>query len=464
MTLFELMQKQGLLNEGGAGGHMKHPYEKYTTPEELLKFFNDFLAGKFAGTEKVDGYNLFAGFNKQGKVVAVRNKTHPPIENITNKFGLTHGAYEGFSAGWKAIKSGLDRLSKEDRVKYKLVDEDDIPINFINLEILFGYIPNVVPYSRTVNFIVFHTLAGAPSNDWDSPGAENEKKLLKQLADKLGTASVTSTKVKYEGDPGKIQRETKPVKSYWEFKGPIKIQKDNIKSELKNIVQQWQSYPEVKKLKEFSKRPVPAKDSDKYEEYDDERFKLMKAVTKRIGKEVLGSMVSKLSDTGQVISGHPGMEGIALDIEGDLIKITGDFLDFNKPEDIPSVDATKSIREKIQNDILGMSVKTLSSLKDKTTSGLIDFVLAKRKKKYTYEINEKVPQEKIRELRDLVAEGQHDIAEALKVVRNKGREFDERSLLVQSFLLSSFKDKLEKVQTYEELLSTYGEVFYNIKA
>jgi hypothetical protein len=463
MNLLELMKQNGLINEGGAGGHMKHPYEKYQTPEELLKFFNDFLSGDIAGTEKVDGYNLFVGFNDAGKVVAVRNKNQPPIENITEKFSLTHAAFEGFTAGWRAIKSRLQQLSDKERKEFELIDENGNPKNFINLEILFGYIPNVVPYSKTKNFIVFHTLAGSPQNSWNSEDVENEKKLLGRLANKLGTVSITSPRIKYEGEPGKVKQKKGTVDSYWEFKGPIKINKQDIKNDLKEVIDKWQSYPEVKKLKEFAKKKVPQKGTKEYEEYDQERFEVMKAATKKIGSEVLRNMVSKLSDTGHVVAGHPGMEGIALDVEGDLVKITGDFLDFNRPDDIPSIDATKELREYIQKEVLGLTVKTLSSLKNKTKKGLLEFVINRRKKKYDYDLGDPVPREAKSKIQELVSDSQKQLKDALSVVREKGREFDEKSLLIQSYILSSFKQEMNKVNSYRELIVSYGKVFYNIK-
>lgn len=449
--------------EGGAGGHMSHPYDVYHTPEELLNFFNDFLSGEIGGTEKVDGYNLFVGYNENGKVVAVRNKNQPPIENITTKFNLTHGAFEGFVAGWKAIKSKLDQLSPAERKEFNLIDEDGKPLNFINLEILFGYIPNVVPYSKTKNFIVFHNLAGAPNNNWDSPDIESEKKLLKRLANKIGSVSVHGPRIKFTGDPGEVDMEKDFVNSYWQFKGPIEINKEDIKDDLQQVMAKWQNYPEVKELKEFAKKKAPSKDSEEYKEYNDKRFKLMKLVTKKIGSEVLRAMVSKLSDSGHVVSGHPGMEGIALDIEGDLVKITGDFLDFNNPDGIPSVDATKKIREYIQKDVLGLTVTTLSSLKDKSVRGLIEFVINRRKKKYSYDIDEPIGPKVKGELRTMIDNSQKEIKDALEIVRERGREYDERSLLIQSYILSSFKQELEKVQTHEDLIVAYGKIFYNIK-
>jgi hypothetical protein len=463
MNLLELMNKHGLVTEGGAGGHMKHPYERYQTPEELLKFFNDFLSGNLGGTEKVDGYNLFVGYDNNGNVVAVRNKNHEPIKNITKKFNLTHGAFEGFNAGWKAIKSKFDQLSKEERKEFGLISENGKPLNFINLEILFGYIPNVVPYSKTKNFIVFHNLAGSPENNWNSPDIENEKNMLKRLANVFSTVSVHGPRIKFTGEPGEVDMEKEFVNSFWQFKGPIEINKEDIKKDLKNVIDEWQSFPEVQKLRNFTKKKVPPKDSEAYKEYDDERFKLMKSVTKRIGSEVLKNMVSKLSDTGYVVAGHPGMEGIALDIEGDLIKITGDFLDFNKPDEIPNVDATKKIREYIQKDVLGLTVTTLSSLKDKSVKGLIDFVLNRRKKKYSYDIDEPIGPRVKADIRTMIQESQQELKGALEIIRDKGREYDEKSLLIQSYLLSSFSKELEKVQTHEDLIVGYGKIFYNIK-
>lgn len=452
--LFEAVNNDELLLEGGAAGHMMHPYDKYREPEDLIQFFEDFLSGKMEGTEKVDGYNLFAGYNEEGNVVAVRNKNQPPIENITDKFSLQHGAYAGFTAGWKAIKSGLEKLSKSDREKYNLVDEDGQPKNFINLEILFGYIPNVVPYNQTTNYIVFHGFAGSPENDWEPQDADNQKKALQQLANKLGSVSTTSSEMLFRGDVEDVERKRKTVQSFWEFKGPIDITKKDIEEQLRDLYQEWKSYPEVEKLRKyFGKKELSG-------EEDEERFKLMKSLTKKVGSKVLQNMVSKLSETGKIVKGHPGMEGIVLKRNGDLVKITGDFLDYSKPEDVPTFDATKSIREYVQKELLGLTTNTI---KVKSLAAVEEYIMDRKKKKYTYILDDKLPEGARAELTSAITESQQRIKDAIDELRDKGRDYDIRSLLSQAYILSEFKKAIRAAESYEDIVIPYAQLFFNIK-
>ena len=65
------------LIEGGASGHMKHPYD-YTefTLRDLKGLIRNLFSGKIEDiTEKIDGTNIQATMNKQGQVVFIRNKT-----------------------------------------------------------------------------------------------------------------------------------------------------------------------------------------------------------------------------------------------------------------------------------------------------------------------------------------------------------------------------------------------------
>lgn len=457
MNLYELLQNATgdlPLEEGGAAGHMMHPYDKYRTPEDLIRFFEDFLSGKMEGTEKVDGYNLFVGFNDEGEVVAVRNKNQPPIENITEKFPLTHGAYAGFTAGWKAIKSALQKLSKSDRVKYNLIEEDGTPKNFLNMEILFGYIPNVVPYNQTTNYIVFHGFAGAPENDWEPQDAEAQKKLLKRLADKLGTTSTVSSEMLFRGEVGEVEKERRKVESFWEFKGPIEIRKDDIESQLRDLYSEWKNYPEVEKLKKyFGKKILSA-------EEDEERFKLMKSLTKKIGSKVLQNMVSKLSETGKIVKGHPGIEGIVLKRNGDMVKITGDFLDYSRPDDVPTFDATKPVREHIQKKLLGLTTNTL---RNKTLDDVKDYIMDRKKKKYTYILEDSLPADAKEEIITIIDEAQSNVKEAINQLRDKGRDYDIRSLLSQSYILGEFKREIKDARTYWDVVKPYAQLFFNIK-
>lgn len=428
---------------GGAAGHIQHPYDKYKDPQDFLNFFKKFISGEIEGTEKVDGYNLFISFNKNGNVVAVRNKNQDPIQNIIEKFPLTHGAYAGFNAGWKAIKSKLENLSEADRKKYNLID------NFLNIEILFGYIPNVVPYSMTTNYIVFHDYVGNPDNNWQPQNVENEKALLKKLANKLNSVAINSSEIIFAGNPGKIKQTRKDIKSYWEFKGPINITKKDIKNQLSKIAKEWQSYPEVNQLKKTD-------DSEK-------QLELMKTITKKIGSETLSTIVSKLSKTGKKVDGYLGIEGIVIKQGGDKIKITGSFLDYSNPDDVRIFDATRNLREYIQKEVFGLTTLTLRNLKDKSFKGLNNYIITKRKKKYTYDINELLDDSVKDNISRHIKKAQQDIKNTLPDLRKKAREYDIRNMLSQSFMLSKLKEAVEKSTILEEVLHAYAKIFYNIK-
>lgn len=65
------------LIEGGASGHMAHPYD-YTefTLRDLKGLIRNLFSGKIEDiTEKIDGTNIQATMNPQGQVVFIRNKT-----------------------------------------------------------------------------------------------------------------------------------------------------------------------------------------------------------------------------------------------------------------------------------------------------------------------------------------------------------------------------------------------------
>lgn len=65
------------LVEGGASGHMAHPYD-YTefTLRDLKGLIRNLFSGRIEDiTEKIDGTNIQATMNQQGQVVFIRNKT-----------------------------------------------------------------------------------------------------------------------------------------------------------------------------------------------------------------------------------------------------------------------------------------------------------------------------------------------------------------------------------------------------
>ena len=139
-----------LLNEGGLAGHMMHVIEALST-KDIFVFFDKLLKGELSLLEKVDGVNLFVGFNKAGKLTYARNFTDEPSTNIEAKFPLSHPGGDCFRAGFKALQQGFEKLSKQDRIKAGLIDINGNPKAFINLEIIYGEIPNLIQYSNINN-------------------------------------------------------------------------------------------------------------------------------------------------------------------------------------------------------------------------------------------------------------------------------------------------------------------------
>lgn len=455
MNLKEFLNNN--LHEGGAAGHMLHPYDRFDNPDDMLEFFERFLSGQIKGTEKVDGFNLFASV-ESNKAVAVRNKNELPIKDINKKFGLNHPAHNGFTAGWTAIKEKLESLTTAEIKQFNLEE------NFINMEVIYGYIPNAVPYSQTTNYIVFHGFMGNPDNNWSPVGAENQDEILKKLAKKFGTMKVTSPNVTFSGDPDNVKREIKDVESEWQFYGPIEIPERDIKKQLRKVTEEWRNYSEVKALVKFAKEEdsldLTSLDVEELKAHQEKKFQLMKSATKKIGTAILSSVVSRLSDTGEVVPGYPGIEGIVTKQGGDLVKITGDFLDYSRPDDSPALDATKNLRILIQKEILGLTVTTLKKVKSKEQ--MFDYILSRKKKSFTYRLDDLLPDELKQKIDDTIKSSKSDVKSVVKVIQSKGRAYDVKSLLIQTFMLTNIEKQLGAVTTYRDLLDLYGKELYGL--
>lgn len=459
-----LYEEPELLLCGGAAGHMLHPYDKFETAQDMLEFFENFLAGQIKGTEKVDGYNLFVGLNDDGEVVAVRNKNEKPMKDITKKFGLNHPAHNGFTAGYEAIKEKLESLNDRDRLIYGLW-EDGEPKNFINMEILYGYIPNVVPYSQTTNYIVFHNFVGNPDNNWSPIDNDNQDAILRTLAESLGPVKIITPNVTFSGDPDNVRRDVKDVESNWEFVGPLEITKKDIKKSLEKVASSWKKFPQVKALIEFAEKEDDMDLSEltplQLQAHQEKKYELMKKATKKIGAEVLNNMASKLSDTGEVIPGYPGIEGIVTKQGGDLVKITGDFLDYSRPSDAPSLDATKKLRLMVQKDILGLPTTTLRGVK--TKEQLYDYIIGKKKKTYGYELDQGIPKSELNKVRETIKSSKEDVRGVVDTLQEKGRAYDVKNLLTQTFMLTNIQNQLDQVETYKDLVDVYAKELYGVE-
>ena len=153
--------KEELLTEGGAYGHMAHPFDdKELTFGDLKKIIELGLGGQLNRednvTEKLDGQNIMVSF-KDGKLIAARNKGH--LKNggktaldkkgIASKFKGRGAIRNAFVYAMNDLEKAIKSLS--DKQRDKIFNNG---YNFMNLEVMYPSSANVIDYDVTQ--LIFH--------------------------------------------------------------------------------------------------------------------------------------------------------------------------------------------------------------------------------------------------------------------------------------------------------------------
>jgi len=161
-TLDETIRKDlELIVEGGAYGHMSHPFDdNKLTFGDMKKIIKLGLSGELnredAVTEKTDGQNLMITY-RDGKVLAARNKGQ--IKNrgqnaldakgIAQKFSGRGDIRDAFVFAMSDLTKSINSLS--DKQKDKIFKNGEI---FMNLEIIYPASSNVIDYDKQI--LQFH--------------------------------------------------------------------------------------------------------------------------------------------------------------------------------------------------------------------------------------------------------------------------------------------------------------------
>jgi phosphopantetheine adenylyltransferase len=151
-------QSKDLIMEGGAYGHMSHPFDDMDlTFGDLKNIIKGALTGKLELTrEKTDGQALAISW-KNGRLIAARNKSHLQnagagamgIEDVASKFGGRGGLTDAYNFAMKDLSAAIQSLSEAQRKK--IFDEGKC---FMNLEVIWPTSVNVIPYGQAL--LVFH--------------------------------------------------------------------------------------------------------------------------------------------------------------------------------------------------------------------------------------------------------------------------------------------------------------------
>jgi hypothetical protein len=150
---------ESLLMEGGAYGHMNHPFDTSInlTFKDLKTIVTKALDGNLGIVrEKTDGQALAISW-KNGRLIAARNKSHLSnagegaldAAGMASKFGGRGGLTDAYNFAMKDLESALRGLGKADLDK--IFQNGKV---FMNLEVIFPTSVNVIPYGQSL--LVFH--------------------------------------------------------------------------------------------------------------------------------------------------------------------------------------------------------------------------------------------------------------------------------------------------------------------
>ena len=162
LGLHEIIQKktlnEDLLLEGGAYGHMSHPFDDMDlTFGDLKNIISKALNGDLGVVrEKTDGQALAISW-KNGRLIAARNKSHLQnagagamgIADVASKFGGRGALTDAYNFAMRDLTAAISSLSEAQRKK--IFNDGRC---FMNLEVIWPTSVNVIPYGQAL--LVFH--------------------------------------------------------------------------------------------------------------------------------------------------------------------------------------------------------------------------------------------------------------------------------------------------------------------
>ena len=150
---------EGMIMEGGAYGHMNHPFDADVnlTFGQLKDIVNRALDGTLENTrEKTDGQALAISW-RDDRLVAARNKGHLKnkgenaldIRGVSDKFSGRGGLSDAYNFAMRDLSKAISSLSNAQRDKIFKGGSC-----FMNLEVIYPTSVNVIPYGQPL--LVFH--------------------------------------------------------------------------------------------------------------------------------------------------------------------------------------------------------------------------------------------------------------------------------------------------------------------
>jgi len=158
-NLGQWLANQILLSEGGAYGHMSHPFDdRGLTFGDFKRIIDLALQGTLdleqAATEKTDGQNLFISWNN--KMLAARNtgdlkRGGMDYKAVAAKFKGRGNIEKAFTFAMKDLEKAISSLSPKQQEK--IFNKGN---NWVNMEIMYPASANVITYDAP--YLQFHNV------------------------------------------------------------------------------------------------------------------------------------------------------------------------------------------------------------------------------------------------------------------------------------------------------------------
>jgi hypothetical protein len=215
---------ENVLNEGGAYGHISHPFEDIgLTMGDLQEMINSTINGAFGPEnfvqEKTDGQNIMISW-KDGKLIAARNKSHlknagkdaMDAAGMANLFAGRGDIETAYNAAMKDLTGAIGSLSDADKKKY--FDEGK---KFASVEVITPITQNTVPYGQ--NMLIFH---GVIEHDETGAPISEDKQAGRDIGKLITDANAAAQETFYVRGPQDIASmpfpNTKARASYYKSK------------------------------------------------------------------------------------------------------------------------------------------------------------------------------------------------------------------------------------------------------
>lgn len=213
--------------EGGAYGHLTHPFEDLgLTMTDVKNMIDATVQGAFGPEnfvqEKTDGQQLSISW-KNGQLIAARNKSHlknagenaMTAADLAAKFKDRGDIEIAYNAAMRDLSASIGALSPGD--KEKMFGEGT---KFASVEIMTPVTQNTVPYGQ--DLLVFH---GIVEYDQDGNVVGEDKQAGRDLGRMIADANAAAQEMFYVRGPQDI-----PIKPFKNTKARAKYYNDKLKS------------------------------------------------------------------------------------------------------------------------------------------------------------------------------------------------------------------------------------------